>query len=306
MPDKVAIEVRGLTRTYGELLAVDHLSFEVQQGEIFGFLGPNGAGKTTTIRMLTTLLDPTEGTARINGYDITHQTYQAKQQFGIVPEESNVYTELSAWDNLIFTARLYGIPRRDRDQRARELLEAFGLQEKRDTKVQYFSRGMQRRMTIAMALIHRPVILFLDEPIAGLDAQSARVIRALVQELNEGGTTIFLTTHQIEVASQLCDRVAIIHHGRIAAIDTPEHLKRAIQSVQSVEVALDQWADGHQEELTRLPGVSSAVRGGDKMRLYTDDPSMLLREDGSLDAGYLLSLAADLRSGSLEPCYAGK
>ena len=278
MPDEVAIEVNGLTRYYGELLAVDHVSFEVQRGESFGFLGPNGAGKTTTIRMLTTLLEPTEGTARINGYDIIHQAYQAKHQFGIVPEESNVYTELSAWDNLIFTACLYGVPKKDREQRARELLEAFGLQEKRDAKVQFFSKGMRRRLTIAMALIHRPGILFLDEPIIGLDAQSARAIRGLVRELNDGGTTIFLTTHQIEVASQLCDRVAIIHQGRMAAIDTPEHLKRATQSVQSVEVALDRWEGGHREELAQLPGVSAAVREGDKIRLYTDDPSVVLEE----------------------------
>jgi len=259
-------------------LAVDHVSFRVLQGEIFGFLGPNGAGKTTTIRMLTTLLEPTEGTARIKGYDIVRQAYQAKHQFGIVPEESNIYTELSAWNNLMFTASLYGVPKGDREQRARELLETFGLQEKRDVKVQFFSRGMRRRLTIAMALIHRPPVLFLDEPIAGLDAQSARAIRRLVQELNDRGTTIFLTTHQIEVASQLCNRVAIIDQGRIAAIDTPERLKRTIQSVQSVEVALDRWDGGHREELAHLPGVSTATRGGDKMRLYTDDPPALLEE----------------------------
>lgn len=278
MPEEIAIEVRKLTRTYGELLAVDHVSFNVLRGEIFGFLGPNGAGKTTTIRMLTTLLVPTEGTAHIKGYDIVRQAYQAKQQFGIVPEESNIYTELSAWDNLMFTGQLYRVPRADREQRARELLEAFGLQEKRAVKVQFFSRGMRRRLTIAMALIHHPSVLFLDEPIAGLDAQSARAIRRLVQELNDQGTTIFLTTHQIEVASQLCHRVAIIDQGRIAAIDTPEHLKRTIQSVQSVEVALDRWDGDHREELAQLPGVSTATRGGDKVRLYTDDPSALLEE----------------------------
>jgi ABC-2 type transport system ATP-binding protein len=278
LSDHVAIEVHGLTRRYGDLVAVDHISFQVLQGDIFGFLGPNGAGKTTTIRMLTTLLEPTEGTARINGCDILHQAYRAKHQFGIVPEESNIYTELSAWDNLMFVASLYRVPRRDREERARELLATFGLQEKRDVKVQFFSRGMRRRLTIAMALIHRPAVLFLDEPLAGLDAQSARAIRALVHELNDGGTTIFLTTHQIEVASQLCHRVAIIDHGRIAAIDTPEHLKRAIQSVQSVEVTLDHWENGHREGLAHLPGVSTTVREGSKVRLYTDDPPALLEE----------------------------
>ena len=278
LPDQIAIEVKGLTRYYGDLLAVDHVSFEVQRGEIFGFLGPNGAGKTTTIRMLTTLLEPTEGTARINGYDIIHQAYEAKHQFGVVPEESNVYRELSAWDNLIFTGKMYRVPKRERERRAQELLETFGLHEKRDVKVEFFSKGMRRRLTIAMALLHRPSVLFLDEPTTGLDVQSVRAIHGLIRELNSQGTTIFLTTHQIEEANQLCDRVAIINHGRIAAIDTPEHLKRAFQSVQSVEVAFDRWEQGDQEELTKLPGVSAAVRRGDKMRLYTDDPSMLLEE----------------------------
>jgi len=278
MPEQVAIEVKGLTRYYGELLAVDRVNFAVRQGEVFGFLGPNGAGKTTTIRMLTTLLKPTEGTARINGYDIMRQAYEAKHQFGVVPEESNVYRELSAWDNLIFTGKMYRVPRGERERRGRELLEIFGLHEKQDVKVEFFSRGMRRRLTIALALLHRPSVLFLDEPTTGLDVQSARAIKDMVRELNSQGTTVFLTTHQIEEANQLCDRVAIINHGQIAAIDTPEQLKRAIQSVQSVEVAFDRWEEGHREGLAQLPGVSAAVREGDKMRLYTDDPPALLEE----------------------------
>lgn len=278
MSDNYTIRAANLTKYYGDLLAVDHINFGVHSGEIFGFLGPNGAGKTTTVRMLTTLLLPTEGTILINGYDLSRQSHQAKRQFGIVPEESNVYTELSAFDNLIFTGRLYRVPRKEREQRAQELLENFGLQEKGDVRVQFFSKGMRRRLTIAMALIHRPAILFLDEPIAGLDAQSARDIKGLVRELNAEGTTIFLTTHQIEVASQLCDRVAIINQGRIAAIDTPERLKRAFQSVQSVEVALDGGEPKQQEGLAALPGVTTAVKRGDKVRLYTADPATLLVE----------------------------
>jgi len=278
MDNDYAIWASNLTKYYGDLLAVDHIDFGVRRGEIFGFLGPNGAGKTTTVRMLTTLLLPTEGAILINGYDLSRQPYQVKRQFGIVPEESNVYAELSAWDNLIFTGRLYRVPRKEREQRARELLETFGLQEKRGVKVQFFSKGMRRRLTIAMALIHRPAILFLDEPIAGLDAQSARAIKGLVRELNAEGTTIFLTTHQIEVASQLCDRVAIINHGQIAAIDTPERLKRTFQSVQSVEVALDGGELKQQEGLAALPGVTTAVKRGDKMRLYTADPAALFVE----------------------------
>jgi ABC-2 type transport system ATP-binding protein len=278
-----AIEVRDLTKYYGRpgkgVLAVDHISFIVRQGEVFGFLGPNGAGKTTTQRMLTTLLEPTEGHIFINGHDLAHDAYPVKRRMGLVPEESNVYAELTAWDNLMFTARLYRVPRAERAARARELLETFGLWEKRDVKAEDFSKGMRRRLSIAMAIIHRPSLLFMDEPTPGLDAQSARAIRDLIRRLNAEGTTIFLTTHQIEEANQLCNRVAIINHGQIAAIDTPERLKRAFRRVQSVEVALE--PDGPEplrvsETLGVLPGVSTPVKMGDKWRLYTEDPSALL------------------------------
>jgi ABC-2 type transport system ATP-binding protein len=197
---------------------------------------------------------------------------------GLVPEESNVYTELTAWGNLMFTARLYRVPRREREMRGRELLETFGLWEKRDVKVEEFSKGMRRRLSIAMAIIHRPTLLFLDEPTPGLDAQSARSIRGLVREMNAAGTTIFLTTHQIEEANLLCDRVAIINHGQIAAIDTPERLKAAFQRVQSVEVALEAVPETLRvsESLGVLPGVNKLVKMGDKWRLYTEDPSALL------------------------------
>jgi ABC-2 type transport system ATP-binding protein len=283
-----AIEVRDLTKYYGRpgrgVLAVDHISFDVQQGEVFGFLGPNGAGKTTTQRMLTTLLEPTEGRIVINGHDLAHDAYPVKRKTGLVPEESNVYAELTAWDNLMFTARLYRVPRAERAARTPQLLETFGLWEKRDVKVEDFSKGMRRRLSIAMAIIHRPTLLFMDEPTPGLDAQSARAIRNLIRRLNAEGTTIFLTTHQIEEANQLCDRVAIIHHGQIAAIDTPERLKRAFQRVQSVEVALEPdggstpptGAQDHGKPLAALPGVTTPVKMGDKWRLYTKDPSALL------------------------------
>jgi ABC-2 type transport system ATP-binding protein len=276
------IKVENLTKYYGDLLAVDHINFQVQQGEIFGFLGPNGAGKTTTQRMLTTLLEPTGGRILINGHDLGRDAYPAKRQMGLVPEESNVYTELSAWGNLMFTARLYRVPRGEREKQARELLETFGLWEKRDVKVEDFSKGMRRRLSIAMAIIHRPALLFLDEPTPGLDAQSTRAIRRLIRKMNAEGTTIFLTTHQIEEANQLCDRVAIINHGKIAAIDTPERLKAAFRRVQSVEVALEP----HGREtlkpsepfttLEELPGVTHSIKMGDKWRLYTEEPSALL------------------------------
>ncbi len=272
-----AIEVEGLTKVYGDLLAVDHIDFAVHRGEVFGFLGPNGAGKTTTQRMLTTLLEPTEGRILISGHDLTRNPYPVKRQMGLVPEESNVYTELTAWGNLMFMARLYRVSRGERESRGRDLLEAFGLWQKRDVKVEDFSKGMRRRLSIAMAIIHRPTLLFLDEPTPGLDAQSARSIRDLIRQMNAEGTTIFLTTHQIAEANLLCDRVAIINHGQIAAIDTPERLKAAFRRVQSVEVAVEpgKGADPSQG-LASLPGVTKPVKMGDKWRLYTEDPSALL------------------------------
>lgn len=269
-----AIEVKNLTKYYGDFLAVDAVDFTVREGEVFGFLGPNGAGKTTTQRMLTTLLTPTEGEARIFGNDLAGDPYPAKRQIGLVPEESNVYTELTAWGNLIFTARLYRVPPQERKKRAQELLENFGLWEKRGVKVEDFSKGMRRRLSIAMAIIHKPSLLFLDEPTPGLDAQSTRTIRNLIRQMNAEGTTIFLTTHQIEEANQLCDRVAIINHGEIAAIDTPERLKAAFQRTQSVEIAFE--PNDAQPDFTTMPSVNTQLKIGDKWRIYTEDPSALL------------------------------
>ena len=279
----IVIEVSNLTKYYGNpaassgqaLPAVDHIDFEVYRGEVFGFLGPNGAGKTTTQRMLTTLLEPTGGRILIDGHDLARDAYPAKRQMGLVPEESNVYTELSAWDNLMFTARLYRVPRKERAPRARRLLEQFGLGEKRDVKAGAFSKGMRRRLSIAMALIHEPALLFLDEPASGLDAQSAKMIKELIRQVNAEGTTVFLTTHQIEDANQLCDRVAIINHGQIAAIDTPERLKAAFRRAQSVEVALEPNGGDHGEPLAALRGVTASTKIGDKWRLYTEDPAAL-------------------------------
>lgn len=276
MQTEYAIEVSNLTKKYGDLVAVDHIDFNVKTGEIFGFLGLNGAGKTTTIRMLTGISIPTEGTATIMGFDIRRQPIEAKEQMGIVPDISNVYNELSAWDDLVFTGKLYDVPRAYRENRAEELLKMFGLYERRKEKVQGFSRGMKRRICIAMALMNRSSILFLDEPTSGLDVQSVLIIRDLIWKLNQEGLTIFVTTHNIEEANQMCDRVAIINHGKIAAIDTPEKLKRTVESLQSVEAAFE---DPHLDALNglkELPKVSEVVKEGDKFKLLTNDPSSVL------------------------------
>ena len=268
-----AIEARGLTKRYGNLLAVDNIDFNVGDGEIFGFLGPNGAGKTTTVMMLTTFLEPSAGDVRIHGYDIARESLSARTLMGIVPEESNIYTELTAEGNLLFSGKLYRMSRKARKKRAGELLEMFGLSDKASVKVQEFSRGMRRRLTVAMALMHEPKLLFLDEPISGLDVQSARYIKTLVHDLNASGVTIFLTTHQIEIASELCHRVAIINQGSIATIGTPDDLRANIESVQTVAVTFDVPENISVPSLAELPGVNHEVRSGNGRKLYTDNPA---------------------------------
>jgi ABC-2 type transport system ATP-binding protein len=269
-----AVEVAGLTKYYADFLAVDRISFEVKQGEIFGFLGPNGAGKTTTTRLLTGLIKPDEGTATIMGYDITKQPLQAKQVMGIAPEMSNAYVDLSAWNNLMLIGELYGIPKNQRVERAKKLLEKFNLFDRKNQHVRGFSKGMKQRILLGMALINEPLMLFLDEPTSALDVESAKLIRDMVVELNKTGTTVFLTTHNMEEANMLCDRIAIINHGKIAAIDTPQVLRTKSKSLQSIEVSFDQAVNA--DDLCVISCVKQAEKRGDKYKIYTDDPTEAL------------------------------
>ncbi|MFA5268908.1 MAG: ATP-binding cassette domain-containing protein [Methanoregula sp.] len=264
-----------LTKVFGKSIAVDHISFDVRKGEIFGFLGPNGAGKTTTTRMLTGVIPPDAGTATILGHDIRSEPVRAKQGFGVVPETSNAYTDLSAWQNLMLMGELYGIPRVRAEQRSSDLLGMVGLFEKKDQKVQAYSKGMKQRLILAMALIHEPELLFLDEPTSGLDVQSTQMILSLLRELNNHGTTIFLTTHNMEEANRLCHRVGIIRAGKIVAIDAPEKLKTAIDRVHKIEVSFDREVSS--EFLTGLMGVTSANRTGDKWQITTENRDAVIR-----------------------------
>jgi len=234
-----AIQAIGLTKRYNDLLAVDHIDFSVRKGEIFGFLGPNGAGKTTTIRMLVGLTTPTEGTALVNGHDIRKEIIEIKRRVGVVPENSNLYNELTAWENLLFMTRLYHVPKSERDERVQELLKTFGLWERKNNRFGRLSKGLKRRLTVAAALVHNPNIVFLDEPTAGLDVMSARSLRGLLRELKDTGVTFFLTTHYIEEADQLCDRIAVIVKGKIVIIDTPEKLKVGVKKAPIVEVSFN-------------------------------------------------------------------
>ena len=268
-----AIEVLDLTKHYGELLAVDHINFEVKRGEFFGLLGPNGAGKTTTIRMLTGLTKPSSGTATVAGYDIVHDDINIKRLIGVVPETSNLYGELSVWGNMMFMAELYHVPSRDRVKRIKDLLELFGLYGRRRDHVAVLSKGLKRRLTIAASIIHDPSILFLDEPTAGLDVQSSRLIKELVRKLSGEGKTIFFTTHHIEEADELCQRIAIISHGKIVAIGSPEVLKAQIGEGHVIEVSFDKSSKSLEKSFKGEDYVISVTILGDKLRLHVDDPS---------------------------------
>ena len=217
----IAIEVLDLTRDYNSERAVDGINFMVDQGEIFGYLGPNGAGKTTTIRMLTGQLRPTSGSARVMDCDVVAERQKLKPQIGVVFESQNLYERLSGRENLNFYARLYRVDKSRVDQ----VLNQVGLVKRAKDKVGTYSNGMKQRLLIARAMLHEPRVLFLDEPTRGLDPNIARDIREIVSELAQAGMTIFLTTHYMEEADQLSDRVAIIDQGRIVALDQPEVLK---------------------------------------------------------------------------------
>jgi ABC-2 type transport system ATP-binding protein len=219
----LTIEVNSLTRLFNTRRVVDDISFTVEAGEIFGFLGPNGAGKTTTLRMLTGQLRPSSGKARVAGCDVVKEREALKPQIGVVFEYQNVYERLTARDNLVFTSRLYGVPKSRVDQ----VLEQVGLADRSKELVKKFSNGMKQRLLIARALLPEPRVLFLDEPTRGLDPHMARGIREIIVNLAQSGTTVFLTTHYMEEADRLCNRVAIIDHGQIKAIDAPNRLKAA-------------------------------------------------------------------------------
>lgn len=268
-----AIEVKNLSKQFDDLIAVNCISFDVKEGEIFGFLGPNGSGKSTTIRMLTGVIKPNRGTATIMGYDIEKESLKAKQVMGIVPEMSNAYTELSAWNNILLMGELYGVSKGERAERAEKLLRQFGLYERRDSLVRGFSKGMKQRLILCMALINEPKVLFLDEPTSGLDVESSRLIKDIIRDLNKTGTTVFLTTHNMEEANQLCQRVAIINRGEIVAIDRTESLRLKSSSLQSIEVSFNRMVDADDvEELSRIPCIKQLKELGDKFKLYTDNP----------------------------------
>jgi ABC-2 type transport system ATP-binding protein len=247
----VAFEVSKLTKRYGQVVAVNDISFTVKQGELFGFLGPNGAGKTTTINLLTGLARLDAGAINIGGIDCTHNPKAAQHLVGVVPDESNLYPELSGFDNLCFCAALYGMRKNEREARARELLDTFGLADAAHRKFAGYSKGMKRKLTFAAGIIHQPPMLFLDEPTTGIDVVSARQVRQIIATLHSKGTTVFLTTHYIEEAERLCERIALIVNGQIVRTDRTTDLLQPVKGKKILVLSVSNSEPRISEEIAR-------------------------------------------------------
>ena len=255
-----AIEVEKLTKRFGEFTAVDALSFRVEEGEIFGLLGPNGAGKSTLIRMMTTLIPPTEGTALVNGFDVVRQQNQVRRCIGVIPQAMTSDLDLSAEENLNIFARLYGVPRARRSHIIKELLQAVELEKWAKHPVKHLSGGMRRRLEIARGLVHEPKIFFLDEPTTGLDPTSRIAVwEMLVNIKKQRDLTVLLTTHYMDEADRLCNRIAIVDHGKLVALDSPMKLKASIPAASFLEVSFSSVPEGWPETLRGLPHVESVI-----------------------------------------------
>lgn len=269
------IQVEGLKKSFNGLIAVHNISFSVNKGEIFGFLGPNGAGKTTTIRLLTGVLRPDKGRIYVEGIDVRKEPVRAKMNIGVIPEMGNIYMDLTPLQNMVLSGRFYGIPKKELFRRADKLLHQLGLSERKGNPVRKLSKGLRQRVNIACALIHHPSLLFLDEPTAGLDVQSQRLIHGLIKQMKRECTTIFLTTHNIEEANSLCDRVGIINKGKIVVIEKPEILRSTFGKIRSVEVSFRPSIDISSNISNTL--ARKIERIGDKWKLYTENPDTLVK-----------------------------
>lgn len=273
MRDDYVIEVVDLAKRFGDVAAVEAVTFGVRRGELFGFLGPNGAGKTTTINLLTGLARPDSGTIRIGGVDCTLRPRAGQHLIGVVPDESNLYPEFSGFENLCFCAALHGLGKSQRQIRARHLLDSFGLARAAERKFGTYSKGMKRKLTVAAGIIHQPEVLFLDEPTTGLDVASARHLRQLVADLHRNGTTIFLTTHYIEEAERLCERIAFIVSGRVVRIDTVADLVRPLKNRHVVEISCAHMPDEVPKILSkRFPGLAFSTPEPGFIRVEAAEP----------------------------------
>jgi ABC-2 type transport system ATP-binding protein len=261
MEREIVIRARQLTRRFGALVAVDHLDLEVRRGEIFGLLGPNGSGKSTTIKMLTTLLPPSEGTAEVDGCDVVRQAAHVRHRIGYVPQALSADGGLTADENLQLSAKLYGLPRRVRRERIAEVLRRLGLQGSADRLVSTFSGGMIRRLELAQAMLHRPAVLFLDEPTVGLDPVARHAVWDHLREMRRDfDLTVLLTTHDMDEADALCDRLAMLRAGTIAVCDTPAALKAAVGPEATLDDVFERFGGGSIVEGGNYQGVRAARR----------------------------------------------
>jgi ABC-2 type transport system ATP-binding protein len=267
-----AIEVENLSKRFGDFTAVDRLNFFVERGEVFGLLGPNGAGKSTLIRMLTTLVPPTSGIARVNGFDIVRQANDVRQSIGVIPQAMTSDLDLSAQENMSIFAKLYGIPREKRLKTIKQLLKDVDLEQWADKPVKMFSGGMRRRLEIARGLVHEPRLFFLDEPTTGLDPVSRVAVWEMLSRLkSERDLTILITTHYMDEADKLCDRIAIVDHGKLVALDTPLKLKASIAGKNILEVSLSGAAENWVQTLRSLPEVVDVKADGNIFRISSNN-----------------------------------
>lgn len=266
------VEVQNLTKRFGDFVAVNGLSFSVGHGEIFGLLGPNGAGKSTLIRMLTTLVPPTSGTARVNNFDVVRQANNVRQSIGVIPQAMTSDLELSAVENLTIFSRLYGIPREQRKKIIPQLLEEVDLTQWADKPIKMFSGGMRRRLEIARGLVHQPRIFFLDEPTTGLDPVSRVAVWEMLARLKrERDLTIIVTTHYMDEADKLCDRIAIIDHGKLAALDSPLKLKASIPGKNILDASFSNAPKDWIQTLRALPEVAEVKGEENVFRISTNN-----------------------------------
>jgi ABC-2 type transport system ATP-binding protein len=276
---KAAVDVRAITKTFGTFTAVDHISFAVEPGEIFGLLGPNGAGKSTLIRMLVTLLPPTSGTAIIAGADVSTHPDDVRRAIGVIPQALTSDLELTPRENLQIFAKLYGVPREKRKRLIGELLEAVELTQWANNPVKQLSGGMRRRVEIARGLVHEPKIFFLDEPTTGLDPVSRIGVWEMLRKIKaDRDLTVLLTTHYMDEADKLCDRIAIVDHGKLVALDTPPALKEAVAGADTLEMTFNHAPADWQSRLQRIPGVDNVVAEGNVYRITTHRAAATTRD----------------------------
>jgi ABC-2 type transport system ATP-binding protein len=298
------VNVVNLSKRYGDFTAVNGVSFSIHRGEIFGFLGPNGAGKTTTINMMIGLARPSGGSIVIGGIDAVKYIKRAQSIMGIVPDESNLYDEMNGFDNLCFCGSLYGMRKTSREKRAKELLEQFDLTKAGKRPFKAYSKGMRRKLTIAAAIIHTPEILFLDEPTTGIDVESARQIRQLLLELKQSGTTIFITTHYIEEAERICDRIAFIVDGKIVASGTVPQMMESVSHGHTIRLATDKDLEPIAGKLQERFGSCTVKTGADHtVTLISREPIALSPVLQYLDAHGISVFEAKEMRPSLEDVF---